>query len=156
MPRFASPESFEQFVLGAVVPAVEEAAAVGLKAAAELVRDEAKAAIGEYHGAQGAATGSITFAWARLAPATVEEKTRLGYAPPDHPLLRTGEMRSSIEASSEGLSAAVGSDSKVALYQEVGTKHVPPRPFLALAAHENVEKIGALVAEAVMKAIGGG
>ena len=82
--------------------------------------------------------------WAPLAESTLNGwdghpgKIALGYAPPDNPLLRTGEMMSSITFEVEmprfGLVEGVlGSDSKVALDQEVGTVKIPPRPFLALA-----------------------
>lgn len=80
--------------------------------------------------------------WAPLKPATVEDKEKKGFAPPDNPLLRTGEMWSSItfEVEMKGfglVEGIVGSDSKVALDQEIGVVRakgsLPPRPFLALA-----------------------
>lgn len=76
--------------------------------------------------------------WASLAPSTVEEKERLGYVgqiSATDPLLRTGELRGSIEAVADqrgsAVEGAVASNSKVALYQEVGTSRIPARPFLA-------------------------
>lgn len=78
--------------------------------------------------------------WAALAESTVEEKTKLGYigqVSGTDPLLRTGELRGSIEADAERrgniIEGVVGSNSKVALYQEVGTSRIPARPFLASA-----------------------
>jgi len=85
--------------------------------------------------------------WPPLASSTVDEKTRLGYVghvSSTDPLLRTGEMRDSIELEVEGLAQAVGSKSKVALWQEVGTTPsaghpgIPPRPFIGLAAQRSL------------------
>lgn len=84
--------------------------------------------------------------WERLSSATlygfqhpsggwIFGKEDLGYSPPDNPLLREGDMRDSIEFRSEGMFGETGSDSKIALYQEMGTPGalypIPPRPFIA-------------------------
>jgi len=78
--------------------------------------------------------------WPPLAESTIAEKQRLGYTgqvSATDPLLRTGELRGSIESDAErtatGVEGVVGSNSKVALYQEMGTAKIPPRPFLATA-----------------------
>lgn len=65
-------------------------------------------------------------------------KKQLGFQPPDYePLRRTGQLRESIETRTEGLVGEVGSNDKVALYQEMGTANahypIPPRPFLSRA-----------------------
>jgi hypothetical protein len=101
-----------------------------VKETASACADQAKDYIG--HQQQG---------WAPLAPSTVQQKRSLGSRPPDYePLLRTGEMRDTIQGVGIGLTGIVGSSSKLALWQELGTpnaKHpIPPRPFLALAVHE--------------------
>lgn len=75
--------------------------------------------------------------WAPLAPSTIAQKTRLGYVghlSATDPLLRTGEMRGSVENTVAGFEGVVGSGDKVALYQELGTSRIPPRPFIGLAA----------------------
>lgn len=79
--------------------------------------------------------------WPPLADSTIEEKERLGYTgvvSDTDPLLRTGEMRDSIEAvvtpTATGVKLDVGSNDPVALYQEMGTPTIPPRPFIALSA----------------------
>lgn len=80
--------------------------------------------------------------WPPLAPSTVAEKERLGYTgqvSPTDPLLRTGEMRDSIKVEIAGLEIAIGSTNKTALYQEMGTSRIPPRPFLALAGKNSLE-----------------
>ena len=72
----------------------------------------------------------------------MERKEELGYAPPDNPLLRTGDLRSSIEhrvtaVTPLGSAAAiVGSTSEVARYQELGTQNIPPRAFIGRAVAE--------------------
>ena len=95
----------------------------------EAMAKEAKEWIGFYHPG-----------WAPLAESTLEGwhghpgKIELGYAPPDNPLLRTGDMRDSIQSQAElasyGAEGVIGSESKIALYQEMGTSKIPPRPFL--------------------------
>ena len=80
--------------------------------------------------------------WPPLAPSTIEQKQKLGYVgrvSATDPLLRTGEMRDSIKVAVDGLVVVVGSTDKNALYQEIGTSRMPPRPFLALAASHSLE-----------------
>jgi hypothetical protein len=77
--------------------------------------------------------------WPALAESTVEEKDRLGYTgriSATDPLYRTGELRESIEATVHGLEAAVWSHDKVAVWQEIGTSRIPPRPFLSSAMRQ--------------------
>jgi HK97 gp10 family phage protein len=94
------------------------------KRAAEMVRDAAKEAIGTYK-----------YDWPQLAPATITDRIAKGFAPND-PLLRTGQLRDSIEfvvevqEGGEKVTAEVGSNDPVAAYQELGTSTIPPRSFL--------------------------
>ena len=95
--------------------------------------------------------------WPPLADGTVAEKLLLGYVghiSATDPLLRTGDMRETIkhhaELTATGAEGVVGSGSKIALDQEMGTKHIPPRPFLAEAmaqiepkARHEIELFGA-------------
>lgn len=90
----------------------------------EHVKIEARAMIGHEHAE-----------WPPLSAATLADKAAKGFAVPA-PLLRTGEMRDSIECeaelSPEGAIGVVGSPDKIALYQELGTSRgIPPRPFLS-------------------------
>lgn len=103
-------------------------------------------------------------AWAPLSGGTVEGfrhrngrwipgKQELGYGGYERPLLREGDMRDSIEVNAIGLFGEVGSDSKVALWQEMGTPGaeypIPPRPFLAkgmMEAAYAIEEIAGNVA----------
>lgn len=91
--------------------------------------------------------------WEPLSQATLEGfhhpygfyikgKIELGYTghvSATDPLLRTGATEHSIEVAVEGLTMAVGSPSKIFLYQEMGTHNpltgnIPPRPVLGPAA----------------------
>jgi len=67
------------------------------------------------------------------------------------PWRQTGALQASIGHVSEGLQATVGSSDPAAAPQELGTVHVPPRPFLApVAAAEGAgtaEAVGAAVAK---------
>lgn len=87
--------------------------------------------------------GTYQSGWAPLQPETIRRKIT-----GDSPLLETGAMRDSIsyEAEPAGLGKAtvtVGSTHKEALAHEIGTSHVPPRPFLVPAAMEIAPKVGA-------------
>jgi HK97 gp10 family phage protein len=120
-----------------VALAIEEETHKALERAATVVEAEAKASIGSYQPEAG------PFAeWAQLADSTLAEKEKLGYAPPDNPLLREGTLRDSIGHVVSGHEAAVGSNSDVAVYQELGTRRMPPRSFLGGAA---VRKEGEVV-----------
>lgn len=81
-------------------------------------------------------------AWPALAPATVAEKERLGYAPPDNPLLRTGALRDSYHfVVTRGLTApevTAGTNDPVGLWQEMGTSTIPPRPVIGPAMLETM------------------
>ena len=61
-------------------------------------------------------------------------------------MLETGEMRDSISHKVEGRAVYIGSDNKKAVYHELGTKSIPPRPFLMGAVvhkgHEAVLVLG--------------
>jgi HK97 gp10 family phage protein len=77
----------------------------------------------------------------------------------DTPWLRSGELRNSIAHKADAEGATIGSTSMVALYQEVGTRNDPPRPFLAPVAaaigEEVAEAIGSAVVETIRAAIRG-
>jgi HK97 gp10 family phage protein len=92
--------------------------------AAKMVADKARSAIGTYE-----------FGWPQLASATIADRIAKGFSPND-PLLRTGELRESIEYvvevedDGEKVTAEVDSNDPVAEYQEFGTSTIPPRSFL--------------------------
>ena len=69
----------------------------------------------------------------------------------DHgrPWVQTGALQGSIDHVVEGLQAVVGSSNPAAAPQELGTVHLPPRPFLAPAAAAAAPGIAAVVGVAV-------
>lgn len=105
--------------------------------------------------------------WPELSSATIEGfrhelgfwikgKRELGFAAPDfQPLERSGQMRESYEGVTEGLVGVLGSDDKVALYQEMGTPDarypIPARPVCALALMEATPDILDLCDEVAAK-----
>ena len=114
----------------------------GLETVARAVKEKAKDEIGEYQ----AAIGPFP-AWAPLAESTVADRVAKGYSP-DEPLLRTGEMRDSIDKSVSGMEATIGSTSQIAVYQELGTDKIPPRPFLGPAVLHNEKLIKQILGRA--------
>ena len=120
-----------------------------LEQAARLVERRAKAKIGEYQDA-----APPFAAWASLADSTVADRERQGY-PGDEPLLRTGQLRDSIGHMVRDGVAYVGSDSDIAVYQELGTVHIPPRSFLGGAAAESTDEVQEIVGGEVVSALVG-
>lgn len=116
----------------------------GLKVVASKVEKTAKKEIGTYQGA----VGSFP-AWAQLAESTEREKVRLGYNT-NEPLLRTGDLRDSIEHEVKGLEAVIGSKSQIMVYHEFGTVKMPARPVIGPAAYRNKEKIKKILGGAVL------
>ena len=58
-------------------------------------------------------------------------------------------------AEADGLQAVVGSSDPAAVPQEMGTAHMPARPFLAPVAAEMGEDVARGVAEAVVASLKG-
>jgi len=119
----------------------------GLSEVAKAVEKTAKAEIGDYQPAVGPFP-----AWAPLADATKRERVRLGFTE-DDPLLRSGAMRDSISHAVAGTDAVIGSTSDVAVYQEMGTDKIPPRPFLGPAALHNEEAIQRILGRAAVRGL---
>ncbi len=117
----------------------------GLKIVAKTIKNKAKKSIGHYQ----SAVGNFP-AWATLKDSTLAEKTRLGYSPPDNPLLRTGEMRDSISYEVKGLTAVIGSTDQKAVWHELGTSKMAMRPFLGPAAFRSKRKIQEILGAAVV------
>lgn len=116
---------------------VPHANAAILEEAATRVENEAKRVIGTYD-----------YGWPQLALSTQLQREQQGYNAND-PLLRTGELRDSIQhyVDEDRGVAYVGSNNPIAAYQELGTATIPPRSFLGGAARakqaEIVEMTGA-------------
>lgn len=116
-----------------------------IRKACEMVAAQARAAIGKQHEM-----------WPALAPATIADRVNKGFAA-NEPLLRTGGLRDSIQwtTSASGLEGAVGSNSPIAVYQELGTSRIPPRSFLVSSAISMEEKIHRMAARAVVAVLAG-
>jgi phage gpG-like protein len=87
--------------------------------------------------------------WPALSPETLAHKMGIG------PLLETGELRGSIEWNAEGNEGYVGSNNDKAVWHELGTSRIPPRPFLMGAAIRMEPLIHAMAAKAVVACIAG-
>ncbi len=117
----------------------------GLKIVANKIKRDAKNKIGHYQKGIGKFPE-----WAELADSTLQEKERLGYSPPDNPLLRTGDMRASIKSEVKGLEAVIGSTDPKSVYHEFGTSKMPMRPFIGPAAFKNKKFIMETIGTAVV------
>ncbi len=98
-------------------------------------------------------------AWPALADATVEEKQALGFTgrvSATDPLLRTGELRASIKAEVDGKRVVLGSDDPIAVYQEEGTRSMPPRPFIGATMFSLGHEMADLIANYELGAAMGG
>ena len=146
MKEFHSIAHFVQH-LSSVIPETLIAQHHGLEKAAVVIETEAKAEIGVYQDE----IGDIV-AWAELADSTKVDRLSKGFTEND-PLLRTGELRDSIEHQSALTEAVVGSNSEIAVFQELGTEKMPPRSFLAGAAMRKEEEVVAILGESVVTAL---
>ena len=64
------------------------------------------------------------------------------------PWRQSGELAGSIAVTTTPEGFTIGSSSPVALAQELGTQHIPPRPFLAPAASSRADAIAQAVGAA--------
>ena len=135
--------------LGTMTAALHHHEEHAMEKAARLIEAEAKREIGHYQGPAGEFVG-----WADLAPFTIEDRLKKGFSD-DEPLLRTGELRDSIEHRVHGLEAMIGSDSDIAVWQELGTKRIPPRTFLGGAAVRKGEATARLLGHGFVSALVG-
>jgi phage gpG-like protein len=106
--------------------------------ACQIIQKKAKATIGHEHDA-----------WPPLAPSTLAKKSA------NTPLLETGAMRDSIEYVVHGNEGAVGSNSEIAVFQELGTSRIPPRSFLVSSAIASEDKIHRMVGASAVAALSG-
>lgn len=149
-------QTIPQFLLtlAAAQVEVEKATHRALEKAARVVEREAKAEIGEYQGQAGPFV-----AWAELAQSTKDDRVRNGFAE-NEPLLRTGDLRDSIGHTvhmhdPQSGEATVGSNSDIAVYQELGTRHIPPRSFLGGALVRKTNEVKAICGQEVVRALVG-
>jgi HK97 gp10 family phage protein len=108
-----------------------------LEKAAVIVETEAKRVLGTYD-----------YGWTPLAASTIASK-----ATGDSPLLETGEMRDSIEHTVTHDEAQIGSNNDKALWQELGTSKIPPRPFLQGALQHKADEVVAVIGREIHGAL---
>ena len=150
MRSFTSLGNFSTF-LGGLVLAQVVAEQKALERAAVLVERAALKKIGHYQVRAGPFQ-----AWPQLAAETQADRVTQHYTAND-PLLRSGALFASISHEVDGMTAVVGSDDPVALWQEVGTKtNIPERSFLGGAAEEHKEEILEIVGGGVVVTLVGG
>jgi len=111
--------------------------------ACQMVQKKAKRAIGKEHEL-----------WAPLAQSTIADKQAHGFPTPK-PLLRTGELRDSIEYTVAGNEGAVGSNLDRAVWLEMGTSRMPPRSFLRSSAISSEDKIARMATAVTVAAFEG-
>lgn len=148
MQQFASMTAFLEHLEAEALLATSRQAHA-LDVAARIVQDEAKHEIGTYQSAAGPFG-----AWPELADATKEGRADKGF-PENDPLLRTGGLRDSIERASTEYDAEVGSNSDIAVYQEMGTDKIPPRSFLGHSAVVKEKEVVEAVTLEVIHAVAG-
>lgn len=129
-----------------------------LKEGAELVKTEAQAKIGTYQ----PAAGDLP-AWAPLSPATQEDRVAKGFTA-DDPLLRTGELRDSIEIRPVDADAilvgvfdpamqTIAAAMEFGYYNVRAQRAVAPRSFIRGTAVEQAVPVGELIERAFIKSI---
>jgi hypothetical protein len=121
--------------MAVALPAAQHTA---MESACVVVEHEAKRVIGTYD-----------YRWRQLAPSTQADRVRQGFAPND-PLLRTGAMRASISHVSSPTEGRVGSNDDKAVWQELGTRTIPPRSFLAGALQHKAKEVVKILGLAVV------
>lgn len=132
-------------IMGSVAIETERLLAEQLELACEVIEHSAKEAIGTYD-----------FGWQELAEVTKKDRVSKGY-PENEPLLRTGELRDSIQhnVSTVPMEAYVGSDNWKAPIHEfgvVGPPRIPPRPFLGGAVVATEHEVTELFVQATRRA----
>lgn len=132
------------------------AARTALKVGAELVKTAAQESIGSYQPAKGDVP-----AWAPLSSATQEDRVAKGFTA-DDPLLRTGDLRDSIEIRPVGDDdvlvgvfdpemQTIAAAMEYGYYNVRAQKAVPPRSFIRGTAFEKAPEVGALIERAYTK-----
>lgn len=115
------------------------------------------------------AEGSLRGKWRALAPATIIDRQRRGFAGQHPVLVRTGTLRASFvqrggdhveefQYTAQGWRMVAGSKSEIGFFQELGTRRgIPPRPITELtgAAEERIiNTINYMIAQAEAATIG--
>lgn len=118
------------------------------------IRDEARNMLGTYQPATSGPYGSYP-AWAKLSRDTMRRRIKYGFNPAEEPLIETQKMLKTIHTTPPmripgGVEFIVGyaAVNKAALYavwHEIGTSTMPPRPVLGPAAMHVLESCFPLI-----------
>ena len=114
--------------MAATIPQLDRSGQLGMRDAGWIIMTEARSEIGHYQGDAGPFVE-----WAELAESTKADRIKKGYSEND-PLLRSGELRNSIDVTTSHNQVVVGSALDTAVWMEQGTTKAPPRSFLGGAA----------------------
>jgi len=135
----------EQFAceLSSASASIANGLEAGFRVIVKEIEETAKEEIGVYQPAYGPFD-----AWAPLAESTKADRVRQGYSE-DEPLLRSGELRDSIQSEIVGLAAIVGTKSEIGLWQEVGTSNIPPRHFIGTSYVRKIDSLKDSIGRAV-------
>jgi phage gpG-like protein len=92
--------------------------------------------------------------WPALAEATLQRKK---LPAPGDPLLRTGELRDSIQFTSSATRVTIGSNDPKAVIHEHGdpTHRIPPRPIFRSAAHRKAQEVRAVLGARIANVLKG-
>ncbi len=145
MREFSSLAQFAEHLAVAAVH-VEHETHRALEKGAKILQADMERQLGHYQGPVGYFPG-----WAPLAESTLAEHAAAGAG--DTPLVLHGGLYGSISHEVQSHEAVVGSTSDIAVYQELGTAAIPPRPFVGPAGFRNAEKIAKLFGHAAAKGL---
>lgn len=118
---------------------------IGFHIIVKEIEETAKEEIGVYQPAVGPFE-----AWSPLAESTKADRVRSGYTE-DDPLLRSGDLKNSLESEVVGLAAIVGTKSEIGLWHEVGTDRIPPRPFIGPAYVRKIDPLMESIGRAISR-----
>ncbi|WP_376092819.1 phage virion morphogenesis protein [Roseomonas sp. CCTCC AB2023176] len=116
----------------------------GLKAAGQMLEEEARASLGTYQ-----AAAAPFPRWADLKDATIADRLRHGFSA-NEPLKRSGDLRDTIHHEVKGRTVHVFTRSPIAPHHEFGTRRMAPRPFLGPAVVRNLDRAGDAIAREVL------
>ena len=132
---FSRPSAFAEFLVG-LSARIESAEHEGLKKAVDFLCEETKALIGHDQAEWKPLSEATIGGFHHPLAGYIEGKVEQGYGA-NEPLLRKGGLRDSFRSVVDGNTGTVGSDSMVAVWQEMGTPNafypIPPRPILGTA-----------------------
>lgn len=138
MKNFSSFQEFANYLNKGAASPINKAMEVGVHEAligiCVEIKEEVKRKFGVYQ------TG-----WKQLADSTQNQRERLGFEP-NNPLYMTGDLMDTIDYKViSPTMAVIGSTSPIMVYQELGTKNIPPRPVFSITGYEMKAKVAEMM-----------